>query len=206
MRENCFTEQALETFARRAVTEQLPDGLVNAAQRRMLRLEDAETGAEVIDRLTGQAEQAAAFLMKEDCPLRSLLAGGEGYPELPFFLQAGEDSGELYRHLTAYATSEQAQGRTPAVEGVIDLAVRKDDAWYVVDYKTDKQRSGESEEKFIQRLKDEYTPQITAYARVLERMNMGRTKKAWLCSIPLKGDFIELDIAPNKEDAVKTAD
>lgn len=206
VRENCFTEQALETFARRAVTEQLPDGLVNAAQRRMLRLEGAETGAEVIDRLTGQAAQAAAFVTQEDCKLRRLLTGGEGYPELPFFLQAGEDSGELYRHLTAYATSEQAQGRTLAVEGVIDLAVRKDDAWYVVDYKTDKQRSGESEEKFIQRLKDEYTPQITAYARVLERMNMGRTKKAWLCSIPLKGDFIELDIAPKKEDAVKTAD
>ena len=206
VRENCFTEQALETFARRAVTEQLPDGLVNAAQRRMLRLEEAETGAEVIDRLTLQAAQAAAFLLNENCELRSLLTGGEGYPELPFFLQAGEDSGELYRHLTAHATSNQAQGRTLAVEGVIDLAIRKDGAWYVVDYKTDKLRSGESEEKFIQRLKDEYTPQITAYARVLERMNMGRTEKAWLCSIPLKGRLIELDIAPEGESAAKTAE
>ena len=206
VRENCFTEQELEAFARRAVIEQLPDGLVNAAQRRMLRLEDTETGAEVIDRLTGQAAQAAAFLTKEDCPLRSLLAGGEGYPELPFFLQAGEDSGELYRHLTAHATSDQAQGRILAVEGVIDLAIRKGDAWYVVDYKTDKLRPGESEEKFIQRLKDEYTPQITAYARVLERMNMGRTEKAWLCSIPLQGRLIELDIAPRGESAVETAE
>lgn len=206
VRENCFTEQELETFARRAVIEQLPDGLVNAAQRRMLRLEEAETGAEVIDRLTVQAAQAAAFLLQEDCPLRNLLTGGEGYPELPFFLQAGEDSGELYRHLTAHATSNQAQGRTLAVEGVIDLAIRKDGAWYVVDYKTDKLRSGESEEKFIRRLKDEYTPQITAYARVLERMNMGRTEKAWLCSIPLKGRLIELDIAHEGESAAKTAE
>ena len=77
------------------------------------------------------------------------------------------------------------------------MAVRKEDGWYVVDYKTDRVRRYERKNKYIQRLKDEYTPQITAYARVLEKMNGEKSlpvKGAWLCSIPLGGELIELDI------------
>ena len=66
----------------------------------------------------------------------------------------------------------------------------------MVDYKTDKIRKAETQDQFIQRLKEEYTPQITAYARVLDKMGATRTRQAWLCSIPLGGRLIELDIQP----------
>ena len=62
---------------------------------------------------------------------------------MPFFLQVGKDSetAELYSHLFAHIEKknvEKAVGRTLVVEGIIDLAVLRDDGWYVVDYKTDK--------------------------------------------------------------------
>ena len=194
VRSGCFDGAALKGFARQAVSEQLPGGAVTAGQRKMLRLEDAQTGEAVIACLAEQAAGAAVFLSDEASPLRCLLADAESYPELPFFLQEAAGNSELYRHLAVHVSSEKARNRTLAVEGIIDLAIRKGDVWYVVDYKTDKLRSGESEEQFARRLREEYTPQITAYARVLERMDSGKTEKAWLCSIPLGGRLIELDI------------
>jgi len=197
VRDGSYTPETLWDFARQAAAELLPGGAVSQDQCKALRLEENLSGPEIIERLARQAAEKTAFLCDRNSSLRRLLDGGECYPELPFFLQVGEEdesASALYQHLSAHISIEKAKGRTLAVEGIIDLAVYKDGGWYVVDYKTDRQRKNESIEDFTARLKGEYTPQITAYARVLERMGMGNVKQAWLCSIPLDGQLIPLDI------------
>ena len=166
-------------------------------QRKMLGL--TEGGNAPIERLAQQAAGAASFLSDENSGLRRKMRGARCFPELPFFLRAEKDdeqTGALYRHLSDHITSDAARDRVLDVQGVIDLAILTKDGWYVVDYKTDKRLDGEDEEAFRQRLRGEYTPQITAYARVLERLGQGPVKGAYLCSVPLGGELIELDIAP----------
>ena len=199
VRSGNYSESALLPFARYAIHDALQQDLFDKKQRSFLGLDAEDCADAIFAKLVPQVVSAASFASDETCPLRCLLKDGVGYPEMPFFLQAKEEddaTGELYHHLMAHMKDEDGQSRTLAVEGIIDLAVLKDQCWYVVDYKTDKLHKGESESDFIQRLKEEYTPQITAYARVLEK-SAGKSfpvKKAWLCSIPLGGALIELDI------------
>ena len=193
--EGSYTATYLEKAARQAVREQLEAG-IEPGHMKMLGLAKDADEQTIIDTLVPQIEVAAAFITSDFSPLCQLLKGAEAYPELPFMLQAREDDPQneaLYRHLTAHISSKEAAGRTLALTGTIDLAVCKDGAWYVVDYKTDQRRSDESDADFAQRLRDEYTPQIATYARVLERMG-GTVKGAYLCSIPANGQFIPLDI------------
>ena len=189
--------EKLLTFARQAVFETLPEGTVTEKQLKMLGL--TEDGKNPMEHLAQQAAGAASFLSDENSGLRRKMQGARCFPELPFFLRAeknDEKTGELYRHLSDHITSDAARDRVLDVQGVIDLAILAEDGWYVVDYKTDKRLDDEDEETFRQRLRGEYTPQITAYARVLERLGQGPVKGAYLCSVPLGGELIELDIAP----------
>jgi len=199
---NTYTDTALKEAARQAVNEMLTEDELDKKQRGMLGVAVDASDEDVIAYLVPRIEEAVGFMKDEGSPLRQLLAGAVAYPELPFILQAKQDddrTAELYRHLSAHISSEAAKDRTLAVEGIIDLAIRKDDGWYVVDYKTDKLGGDESKEAYMERLRGEYTPQITAYARVLEKMtgvNALPVRGAWLCSIPLGGRLIELDIGP----------
>lgn len=201
IREGSYRAAVLEEAARQAVREQLDEGF-DLDNLWMVGLKSVEDEEAVLEKLVPEIEVAAAFLTSEISPLRQLIDGGDCYPELPFILRAEKDheqTGEMYRHLSAHISDERAKNRTLAVEGIIDLAVRKDNAWYIVDYKTDAIKKTETKEDFVQRLRNEYTPQITAYARVLEKMNGEKSlpvKGAWLCSIPLGGELIELDITP----------
>ena len=191
--------EKLLAFARQAVFETLPEGTVTEKQRKMLGL--TEGGKNPMEHLAQQAAGAASFLSDENSGLRRMMRGARCFPELPFFLRAEKDdeqTGELYRHLSDHITSDNARDRALDVQGVIDLAILTEDGWYVVDYKTDKRLDDEDEETFRQRLRGEYTPQITAYARVLERLGQGPVKGAYLCSVPLNGELIELDIAQGK--------
>ncbi|MBR6543030.1 MAG: PD-(D/E)XK nuclease family protein, partial [Anaerotignum sp.] len=59
----------------------------------------------------------------------------------------------------SHIADEKAKDKMLDVEGIIDLAIhRKDGSWIVVDYKTDKLRSGETAEDLKHRLMEEYTP------------------------------------------------
>lgn len=194
-----YGKDDLLLFARVAVREALQQSLIDKKQRKFLGLETDDDDETVIAKLVPQATDASAFISKKTSALRRLLKDGAAYPEMPFFLQASEGddtTGELYHHLMAHMNQTDNKYKTLIVEGIIDLAVLKDEKWYIVDYKTDKLKKGEDEADFIERLKSEYTPQITAYARVLEKSAAKAipVKKAWLCSVPLGGELIELDI------------
>ena len=200
---NTYTDAALHKFARQAIGEMLTSDEMTEKQRGMLGLPADAADEAVIAQLIPAIAEAAAFLKEEKSPLRRLIDGAACFPELPFILQAKQDdetTGELYQHLSAHIANDRAKDRVLAVEGIIDLAIRRDDGWYIVDYKTDKVGRTETHEEYAQRLRGEYTPQITAYARVLEQMggeNALPVKGAWLCSIPLGGELIKLDLAPN---------
>lgn len=195
-----YTEEALVEAARQAVHEMLTDDEMTEKQRDMLGLAADAADGEVISQLVPAIVEAVGFLKNAASPLRKLIDGAACYPELPFILQAKEDdpdTGELYRHLSAHIANDKAKDRILAVEGIIDLAIRREDGWYIVDYKTDKQGSSETDGDYALRLKGEYTPQITAYARVLEKMGGDGAlpvRDAWLCSIPRGGELIPLDI------------
>ena len=79
------------------------------------------------------------------------------------------------------------------VQGTIDLAVHTPEGWTVVDYKTDRLRSGENEAAYRLRLAAEYGNQVRAYALTLERLGLGAVKRLCLCAIPLNGALIELE-------------
>jgi len=204
VREGSFRVTVMEDAARQAVREQLEAGF-DPEKLWMLGLKQTDDETAVLEKLVPELMLASAFLTSEITPLRQLMDGGVCYPELPFLLQAQKDhprTGELYRHLSAHISDKRADDRTLAVEGIIDLAIRREDGWYVVDYKTDRLNGAETREAFAERLRGEYTPQITAYARVLEKMNGEKSlpvRGAWLCSIPLGGELIKLDIAPQAD-------
>lgn len=200
VQDKAYTDDALQEKARQAIHEMLTSDEMTPKQRGMLGLAADAKDEEVISYLVPAIVEAIGFMKHADSPLRKLIDGASCYPELPFILQAKEndaDTGELYKHLSAHIANDKAKDRILTVEGIIDLAIRKEDGWYIVDYKTDKLGSAESEADYALRLRGEYTPQITAYARVLEKMggaNALPVKGAWLCSIPLGGEFIELHI------------
>lgn len=200
-----FTKERILAHARESIREALEADLLDGRQRKLLGLSRTDGEEEIVSALAPPIAGAAAFLCDAASPLRRLMEGAESYPELPFVLRAGEEDAntrEIYRHLCAHISSDAAKDRTLAVEGVIDLALYKDGGWYVVDYKTDKLRPGESRQDLIRRLKAEYTPQITAYARVLGKMQgekRASVRCAWLCSIPLGGELIPLEIDPVSE-------
>jgi len=199
-----YIERALQDSARQAIHEMLTSGEMTVPQRRMLGLAADAPDEAVIAQLLPAIVEAAAFLTDAASPLRTLINGAACYPELPFLLQAKQGdarTGELYDHLSAHMGGDRTRERILAVEGIIDLAIRREDGWYIVDYKTDKRNEAETTEAYARRLRQEYTPQITAYARVLEQMDGGTAlpvRGAWLCSIPLGGALIELDIAPKQ--------
>ena len=197
VRSGDFSPAALAVLARQAVGETLPlDGSLTAAQReQMLGGEQLSDIPALRAALSEQAAEACAFLADPASPLRRLMGAGACRPELPFSLtlERGEDL--LYRHMAAALPG----GVTPTrleVQGVIDLAIRTPEGWTVVDYKTDRLRSGESEGAYRLRLAAEYGNQLRAYALTLERLGLGAVKRLCLCAVPLGGALIELEAGP----------
>lgn len=200
VRDGSYQAESVKQFARRAICDALASGEMDKSQRlRYLHLGEEDDDETVISKLMPWVMQASEFLMNPDSGLRKLVDGAAVYPEMPFFLQIKKDDAktqELYDHLQNHIDDEAAGDRVLVVEGVIDLAVLKNNCWTVVDYKTDRIKKTESQTTYEQRLKDEYTAQIASYTRVLAQITGKQypVTKAYLCSIPLDGYLVELDI------------
>lgn len=81
--------------------------------------------------------------------------------ELPVFLPAADGSGWI--------------------DGVVDFVVEKPDgSVWVVDWKTNRRRPGESDDTLLARLREEYAPQLNAYREILGPVFSGRSVAAWL--------------------------
>ena len=70
------------------------------------------------------------------------------------------------------------------IDGVIDLVLHDEEAKevWVVDWKTNRRRQGESDGDLLARLSEEYEPQLVAYGRCLEEILPNVDIKKWLYS------------------------
>jgi ATP-dependent helicase/nuclease subunit A len=67
------------------------------------------------------------------------------------------------------------------MEGVADLVlVGRDGHLSVLDWKTNRLHSGETEERYLQRLADIYTGQLQAYSRMLESVSGRQVANVWI--------------------------
>lgn len=188
-----YDAAALQRFARQATFETLSGKDLSDRERGMLCCADTADEEAMIASVSAAAAAAVAFLSDSASPLRGLLARGQSYTELPFVLRAEDSESALYQHMSAHLKNRPDQAMPLDVNGSIDLAILcKDGSWIVVDYKTDRQGAEEDEAAFRSRLASEYTPQIAAYAKVLEGVCSGAVVGAYLCSIPLSGALIDL--------------
>jgi len=186
---------SLRRFAEQAAFETLHDIPLGERDRRLLCCPDGADEAAMIAATADAAAEAAAFLNDSASPLRKLLAQGRSYTELPFVLRAEDANSALYQHISAHLANRPEQALPLDVNGSIDLAILCGDGrWIIVDYKTDVLAATEDEAAFRARLTSEYTPQIAAYAKVLEALNSGTVAGAYLCSIPLGGALIALPL------------
>lgn len=83
------------------------------------------------------------------------------------------------------------------VDGVIDLVLHdpvSGEVW-VVDWKTNRLRAGESPDTLLERLAAEYAPQLQAYGTCLQTHFAGITPRLWLYS-SAAGDWIEVPASP----------
>ena len=71
--------------------------------------------------------------------------------------------------------------------GSIDCCFEEDGQWVLLDYKTDRTHDEEA-------LLDRYTPQLTLYARALERITGKSVKEVWLCLLSA-GRQIAVDVS-----------
>ena len=204
VRHKSFDADSISSFVRQAVVETLSDDLLSKGQKKMLFGSVEQFPENWADELSHVATQATAFLGNTGSSLRQLLNDSKCFPELPFILRETDRGGPLYHHLSNHIKDPNAKNKDLDVQGVIDLAIWKNGEWTVVDYKTDRIKKGESREKYIGRLREEYTAQIASYAQVLERLGKGETTHAYLCSIPLGGELIELDLGNGTDCGQKT--
>jgi ATP-dependent exoDNAse (exonuclease V) beta subunit len=79
------------------------------------------------------------------------------------------------------------------VDGVIDLVLWDPQAgeWWIVDWKTNRQRSGESDEQLAVRLVEHYTPQLQAYGQCLAPRFEAQQTRLLLYSTAL-GNWLEI--------------
>ncbi len=195
VRKQKFDADSLFQFARQAVMETLPEETLTEAQKKMLLKDPEEKDPDVwAEEIALAASQTVKFLSDPKSSMRKLLDGGRCYPELSFILRETDRSSMLYQHLSSHISDADAADKNLDVQGVIDLAIWKDGAWTVVDYKTDRLRKEEKRQDFEHRLREEYTAQIASYAQVLERLGKGKTAHAYLCSIPLGGELVTLHL------------
>lgn len=183
---------ALDRLAEQAVEETLPGETLTQAQCRLLLGRDsAPTRPQAVATLTRAAADACAPLLREDSPLRTLMARGHALAEFPFYLSLPDPADALYRHIRENLVKEVPDGRPIDLNGVLDLAVQTPEGWAVVDYKTDCLQPGETESAYADRLRTAYTPQIRAYGMILHRLT-GQPVTLYLCAVALNGQLIPL--------------
>ena len=118
-------------------------------------------------------EDILAFLHCESGRrMSAAAAGGKLYREQPFVL--GVDASEIY-------PADQS-GETILVQGIIDVFFEETDGLVVLDYKTDRVKSG-------QELKDKYRAQLDYYARALEQLLEKPVKEKIIYSFTLREEI-----------------
>ena len=196
--ELCVSQRALDPEAARpliaqALGETLPPlSRLTASQRALLfgpeSPESDEAGRRV---LAEKLEQAASFWFDAASPLRRLAEEGLCRCELPFCLMLSPED-ETWGFIRERLDGREDFGGTIAVSGILDLAVLTEEGWQIVDYKTDRPRSGESREAYRRRLAGEYRAQLETYVRILSRLSGKRVLGARLCAVPLGGELIQV--------------
>lgn len=86
------------------------------------------------------------------------------------------------------------------VDGVVDLVLfdQKADELWIVDWKTNRIRTGERESEYLKRLAEEYRPQLTAYGQCLESFFPGAKQRLLVYSTAL-GKWTEIE--PTREES-----
>lgn len=196
----CRTPEPLQSLAAQAVRETLPEEpLLTARQYRQLTGSEAAVSyTKLTEKLVCRAASDCAPLLADGSPLRALLDQGEAVTEYPFYLSVSDTEDDLYRHLAANLPKAPAQGLPIDLNGILDLAVRTPEGWTVVDYKTDRLGSDETEEQYCQRLRSHYGPQLHTYAMVLERLEH-LPVRCFVCAVPLGGRLIQLTGTPQPD-------
>ncbi len=192
-----YTQGGITAFARQAIYECLPQSLLTSQIYPLFGTDDDTSTDLTQGRIQWLADKTTAllsFLQNRDAPLVQLLSKGTAFPEMSFY--TATKTGELHTHLMDnLVTADQglAAGKALDVQGIIDLAILTQEGWVVVDYKTDRIRSTEDRDAYVQRLTQEYTNQISAYGKLLTQMTGKGMVGHFLCAIPLNGDLIPLD-------------
>lgn len=196
--ELCVSQRALDPETARpliaqALRETIPPlSRLTASQRELLfgpRVpESGEAGRRI---LAGKLEQAAAFWFDPASSLRRLAEEGLCRCELPFHLLLSPED-EAWLFIRERLDCREDFGGTITVSGILDLAVLTEEGWQIVDYKTDRPRSGESRDAYRRRLTGEYRAQLDAYVRILSRLSGKRVLGAQLCAVPLGGELIQV--------------
>lgn len=196
--ELCVSQRALDPETARpliiqAVRETLPPlSRLTAGQRELLfgleRPESDEAGRQV---LAEKLERAAAFWFDAASPLRRLAEEGTCCCELPFHLLLSPED-KAWSFIRERLDCPEDFGGTITVSGILDLAVLTEEGWQIIDYKTDRPRSGESRETYCRRLAGEYRAQLEAYVSILARLSGKKVLGARLCAVPLGGEFIQI--------------
>jgi ATP-dependent exoDNAse (exonuclease V) beta subunit len=84
------------------------------------------------------------------------------------------------------------------IDGVVDLVLRdaaKEEVW-IIDWKTNRRRTAESEQELLARLTDEYRAQLEAYRTSLSAFFPGQRLRAWIYSSAI-GTWTELHLLGN---------
>ena len=100
------------------------------------------------------------------------------WKEQPFVL--GIPMGEVYPELSE---NEATAGETVLIQGIIDVYFEEDDGLVVLDYKTDKVRSGGD-------LLEKYKAQLEYYARALEQITGKKVKEKIIYSFTLGEEIV----------------
>lgn len=99
------------------------------------------------DDILGRFDQMVT--QTRDWPMHSVLARNQGYHEVPFNIYL--DNG--------------------VVHGIIDLLVKIDGTWHVVDYKTDRKPPAEPLETWLEQHRNEHCFQMSVYALAVRNIN-----------------------------------
>ena len=189
VRNRAYEEEDRRRMALQAVYETLQGEELTAEDRQMLGITQENLSEAVFpETLADEAVRQTDFIRNPDHPLRSLLDSGKCYAELPFAMRIPQD--DPMRELCGMIPEGQAE--MTEMRGVIDLAVRGEDGWTLLDYKTDSLYAGETEEAYRQRLRLQYTPQLRIYREILNRLNLGQVCSMVLCAVRLRGELIDL--------------
>ena len=118
-----------------------------------------------------------------------------GEKELQFFFQS-----ETWRQLNAPGRVRLAELSVLAplkvdewIDGVIDLVIQDDtnDELWVIDWKTNRRRAGESDADVLARVATEYEPQLQAYGQSLNAVFPSAKVRLWIYATGV-GDWLEI--------------